>query len=61
MMPTAEGTALLPYAQSLINDYRILQERIAELNGLQQGLIRIGVFSSVATLDAKNHSGLSTG
>ncbi|MBR0161735.1 MAG: LysR family transcriptional regulator [Oscillospiraceae bacterium] len=46
---TAEGTALLPYAQSLVNDYRILQERIAELNGLQQGLIRIGVFSSVAT------------
>ena len=46
---TAEGMSLLPYAQSLVNDYRILQERVAELNGLQQGLIRIGVFSSVAT------------
>ena len=46
---TAEGMELLPYAQSLINDYRLLQERVADLNGLQQGLIRIGVFSSVAT------------
>ena len=46
---TAEGMALLPYAQSLVNDYRLLRERVADLNGLQQGLIRIGVFSSVAT------------
>lgn len=46
---TAEGLALLPYAQSLINDYRLLRERVAALNGLQQGLIRVGVFSSVAT------------
>lgn len=46
---TAEGLELLPYAQTLVNDYRLLQERVADLNGLQQGLIRIGVFSSVAT------------
>jgi len=46
---TADGLALLPYAQSLVNDYRLLQEQVASLNGLQQGLIRIGVFSSVAT------------
>lgn len=46
---TADGMVLLPYAQSLVNDYRLLRERVADLNGLQHGLIRIGVFSSVAT------------
>lgn len=46
---TSDGLALLPYAQSLVNDYRLLQERVSDLNGLQQGLIRIGIFSSVAT------------
>lgn len=29
--------------------YEKLQMRVDELNGLQSGLIRIGVFSSVAT------------
>lgn len=46
---TADGLALLPYARTLIHDYRALQEQVAELNGLQRGLIRIGTFSSVAT------------
>ncbi|MBQ3279381.1 MAG: LysR family transcriptional regulator [Clostridia bacterium] len=27
---TAEGMALLPYAQSLVNDYRLLRERVAD-------------------------------
>ena len=46
---TSEGTSLLPYAQSVCSEYRKLQARVDELNGLQGGLIRIGTFSSVAT------------
>lgn len=46
---TSDGIKLLPHAKRLIADYRALQAEIAGLNGLQTGLIRIGVFSSVAT------------
>lgn len=46
---TSDGMALLPFAQALADDYRRMQDEVAELNGLQQGLIRIGTFSSVAT------------
>jgi len=46
---TSDGMALLPFAQALADDYRMMQDEVAELNGLQQGLIRIGTFSSVAT------------
>ncbi len=46
---TFDGMALLPFAQALTDDYRRMQDEVAELNGLQQGLIRIGTFSSVAT------------
>ena len=46
---TSDGMALLPFAQTLADDYRRMQDEVAELNGLQQGLIRIGTFSSVAT------------
>lgn len=46
---TSDGMALLPFAQALVEDYRRMQEEVAELNGLHQGLIRVGTFSSVAT------------
>lgn len=46
---TSDGLKLLPYAQSVCNEYQKLQIQIDELNGLQSGLIRIGTFSSVAT------------
>ncbi len=46
---TADGMALLPYAEALIEDYRKLQDEVAALNGLREGVIRIGTFSSVAT------------
>lgn len=46
---TSDGMALLPFAQALADDYRRMQDEVAELNGLQQGLIRIGTFSSVST------------
>jgi len=40
---------MLPYARDLCDEYARLQMKVDELNGLQSGLIRIGVFSSVAT------------
>jgi len=46
---TAEGASLLPYAESVCNEYNKLQQQVDDLNGLQSGLIRIGTFSSVAT------------
>ncbi|PQP85484.1 LysR family transcriptional regulator [Paenibacillus sp. AR247] len=46
---TSEGFKVLPYAQSVCNEYQKLQTQIDELHGLQSGLIRIGTFSSVAT------------
>jgi len=46
---TSDGQKLLPFAQSVCNEYQKLQVQVEELNGLQSGLIRIGTFSSVAT------------
>jgi DNA-binding transcriptional LysR family regulator len=46
---TSDGLKLLPFAQSVCNEYQKLQTQVNELNGLQSGLIRIGTFSSVAT------------
>jgi DNA-binding transcriptional LysR family regulator len=46
---TADGMAMLPYAEALVADYRRLQDEVAALNGLREGVIRIGTFSSVAT------------
>lgn len=46
---TSDGLKLLPFAQSVCNEYQKLQAQVDELNGLQSGLIRIGTFSSVAT------------
>lgn len=40
---------LLPHAQRLIAEYERLQVQADELNGLQSGLIRTGMFSSVVT------------
>lgn len=46
---TSDGLKLFPYAKSLISEYEKLQMQVNELNGLQSGMIRIGIFSSVAT------------
>lgn len=45
---TSAGRQILPYARQLIDDYRKLEERVNDINGLQTGIIRIGTFSSVA-------------
>ncbi|MCI5641346.1 MAG: LysR family transcriptional regulator [Lachnospiraceae bacterium] len=46
---TADGAKLLPYAQSLCEEFQKLQMQADDLRGLRSGLIRIGTFSSVAT------------
>lgn len=46
---TSDGLALFSHAKRLCEEYRNLQMRVDELNGLQAGIIRIGTFSSVAT------------
>ena len=46
---TAEGSLLLPYAQSLCREYEQLQTQVDEMRGLQRGLIRIGAIASTAT------------
>lgn len=46
---TSDGMKLLPHAKEICSEYEKLQMEVAELNGLQSGLIRIGTFSSVAT------------
>lgn len=46
---TSDGLTMLPFAQSVCNEYQKLQVQVDELNDLQSGLIRIGTFSSVAT------------
>ncbi len=46
---TSDGLKLLPFAQSVCNEYQKLQAEVDDINGLQSGLIRIGTFSSVAT------------
>lgn len=45
---TPDGEELLPYIRRLANSHRELIEKQKELRGLQSGIIRIGVFSSVS-------------
>lgn len=45
---TTEGELLLPYIRAILHDQRRLTERIGEINGLREGLIRIGTFNSVS-------------
>ncbi len=45
---TPDGEILVPYIRSLANAHRELVEKQKEMRGLQSGLIRIGVFSSVS-------------
>lgn len=48
IVPTNEGSAILPYIRDMLTlDSKINQE-IAELKGLRKGKIRIGAFTSVA-------------
>lgn len=46
---TNYGEQLLPYVNAVLNSDESLKQVIAELNGLKQGKVKIGVFSSVCT------------
>lgn len=46
---TGDGARLLPEARALCESFRALAATVDEVRGLQTGLIRIGVFPSVAT------------
>lgn len=46
---TNYGERLLPYVNAVLNSDESLQQVIAEFNGLKQGRIRVGCFSSVCT------------
>ena len=47
---TSDGLKLLPYAKSLCEEYKKLQMQVDELNGLQSGIIRIGLFQCCNSL-----------
>lgn len=45
---TTEGQLLLPYIRTVLHDQRRLSEQIEEINGLREGLVRIGTFNSIS-------------
>ncbi|RZT23531.1 LysR family transcriptional regulator [Fictibacillus sp. BK138] len=45
---TPDGEEFLPYIKKICNSHRELKEKKKEMEGLESGLIRIGVFSSVS-------------
>lgn len=46
---TSDGLAVLPLVKQVCEDYQRLKFTVDELNGLEAGFIRIGLFSSAAT------------
>ncbi len=46
---TNYGNNLLPYVNSVLNSDESLQQAVAQFNGLQQGHVKVGCFSSICT------------
>ena len=46
---TSDGQTLMPRLKSIADEFDKLRDSVDELNGLKSGILRIGVFSSVAT------------
>ena len=46
---TNYGSHLLPYVNAVLNSDESLQQAVAEFNGLKQGKVKVGCFSSVCT------------
>ena len=46
---TSNGENLLPYVNAVLNSDESLHQLVADMNGLQMGTVKIGVFSSVCT------------
>ena len=49
VMLTSDGEKILPYAKNLCDEFDRLDRFVNEISGMHTGLLRIGVFSSVAT------------
>ena len=45
---THEGEMLLPYIRNVMNSFREFENKVAEINNLECGVIRIGAFTSIA-------------
>ena len=45
---TADGRALLPYVQALCDDALRLEQKAADLRGMETGLVRVATFNSVS-------------
>ncbi len=46
---TSSGSQLLPYVNAVLNSEESLQQAVSEMNGLQQGTVKVGAFSSICT------------
>lgn len=46
---TNYGEKLLPYINVVLNSEESLKQAVSQLNGLQQGIVKVGCFSSVCT------------
>lgn len=46
---TSDGLRLLPYAENLCRASFDLEQQVSEVKGLEQGIVRIAAFSSVAS------------
>lgn len=46
---TNYGEHLLPYVNAVLNSEESLKQAVAEFNGLKQGKVKVGCFSSVCT------------
>ena len=42
---TSSGSQLLPYINAVLNSEESLQQAVSEMNGLQQGTVKVGAFS----------------
>ena len=59
---TNYGERLLPYVNAVLNSDESLQQAISEFNGLKQGKVKVGCFSSGLPLPSKTtSSGKTTG
>lgn len=45
---TSSGEQILPKVRTIINDFQELEGFVNQLNGVQNGIVRIGTFASVA-------------
>jgi len=45
---TSSGEQLLPAIRKMLNDYNELESQINKINGIESGVVRIGIFSSVS-------------